>query len=51
MSHATINEACHTYELVTSHIWIEHATLMNESRYFLSHDTTSRAFLYSAGGR
>jgi len=28
-----MNESCHTYEWVTSHIWVIHVTLMNESRH------------------
>jgi len=32
MSHVThMNESCHTYEWVMSHIWMSHVTHMNES--------------------
>ena len=34
MSHVThMNESCHTYERVMSHIWTSHVTHMNESRH------------------
>ena len=36
MSHVThINESCHTYKRVMSHIWMSHVTRMNESCHML----------------
>ena len=36
MSHVThMNESCHTYEWVMSHIWMSHVTHMNESCHTL----------------
>jgi len=42
MRHVThMNESCHTYECVMSHIWMRHVTHMNESchtyEWFMSH--------------
>jgi len=34
MSHViSINESCHTYEVVMSHVWMSNFTCMNESRH------------------
>jgi len=42
MSHNThMNESCHTYEWVMSHIWMSHDTHMNESRHIYECVTAS----------
>jgi len=47
MSHVThMNESCHTYEWVISHVWMSHVTRMNESshtyEWVMSHVWMSR---------
>ena len=44
MSHVThMNESCHTYEWVMSHIWMSHVTHMTES--CLTHTQVSARFI------
>jgi len=49
MSHAThMNESCHTYEWVMSHIWMSHVTPMNKSchthEWVMSHTWMSHTY-------